>query len=67
MVDAKKDSKSIARAVKHGKIKLVSEPLPLWLFSKIVLLSGIKMVFWGTVGLFKSRVEPKVPKKKSKK
>ena len=67
LVDANKDPKSIARAVKHGKIKLISEPLPLWLFGKIVLFSGIKTVFWNTVALFKPRVEPKVPKRKSKK
>lgn len=43
LVDAEKDADSIAKAVKAGKIKLVSKPLPLHLFAFVTLSSFYKM------------------------
>ena len=43
LVDAEKDADSIVKAVKEGKIKLVTKPLPLHLFGFITLSSFYKM------------------------
>lgn len=52
MIDAEKNEKSVIYALKQGKVKLVTKPLPFWLFFAVTLNSLYKMgsgpfrIFW---------------------
>jgi len=43
LVDAKKDANSVVKAVKAGKVKLETKPMPLYLFAFVTLDSFYKM------------------------
>jgi len=43
LIDAKPTRKSVLEAIKNGKVKVVSKPLPFWLFSKMAL-----RIVWNT-------------------
>ena len=64
LVDAKKDIKSIVNAVKQGKVKVVSSPLPLTLFVSLTMTSAIKTLFLGLKSFFKLKQKEKLPKPK---
>lgn len=47
-VDAKKDANEIVKAVKQGKVKIISHPLPLHIFTKILVRYSILTAYGKT-------------------